>query len=130
MARHPSWPAALVLAALSVLALARCSNGETGAGGAGGSGSGGTGGAGGAGGAGGGPDVEACGTCADVFTNGGVACDGAPSDALSALEACACDGPCASACGASLCTSAPSDPTCGACLEMSCAAQSAACAAD
>ena len=127
-ARPAPWLVSVALAALGVLTLARCSNGESSnAGGAGGSGSGGSGGA---GGAGGGMEVPACGTCADVFTNGGVACDTSSSDALEALKTCACQGPCASACGPSLCTSAPSDMTCGACLETGCAAAQKACAAD
>ncbi len=65
---------------------------------------------------------EACGSCASVIAQGGVACPGtASSDAFSALELCGCGaGPCANACAASLCDSIPDDATCTACLMTSC----------
>lgn len=117
---------ALALGALGIgfLFIAACESSDGGnAGGAGGSGGG--------GGAGGSGGVETCGTCADVFTNGGVACGGtSSSEALAALVACACNGPCAKDCSASLCTNVPSDATCGGCLETSCAAAQMNCAAN
>ncbi|APR77900.1 Hypothetical protein A7982_03247 [Minicystis rosea] len=117
--------AAALLAALLLLGAAACEKGESQGAAGGYGGEGGEGGEGGTGGEGGG--VPACGTCAFVFTNGGTPCDAASSDAYTALYACGC-GPCASACGGTLCTSAPPDATCGKCLETSCAAQAAECA--
>lgn len=112
----------VTLLALVFLGVSACKAGES-QGGAGGFG--GTGGEGGAGGTGG--DAPACGTCAQVFTQGGVPCDDSASEAYNALLACAC-GPCATACGASLCASVASDQACGVCLDASCGAQHIACA--
>src|ERR1700679_4230610 len=88
----------------------------------------------------GGGGAPACDTCANVYTNGGIACGPGPStDAWEALALCACDevilandagqkeAPCQSACTASFCQSLPADMTCGTCLAMSCAAQVSAC---
>jgi hypothetical protein len=114
------------LGLLAALGLAACPSSTTaGAGGAITTGSGGSGG-GGSGGSGGTPT---CGTCAYVYANGGVVCGNTPSaDAWQALIACACQGTCDSACGASFCTTAPVDPGCGTCLGASCAAAQTACA--
>src|SRR3954454_5236145 len=73
---------------------------------------------------------DLCGTCSDVFVNGGVVCGGTSgSDAWDALSLCACgDGPCASACGGSLCNNESSDLMCGTCLVDSCSKQEKACA--
>ncbi|MFT3772006.1 MAG: hypothetical protein QM820_41900 [Minicystis sp.] len=112
---------AALLAAILFLGMAACKAGES-------QGSAGDGGDGGAGGDGSGGAL-ACSTCADVFTNGGVPCgDTSSSEAYDALYACAC-GTCSAACGTNLCTSAPSNQACGQCLEDSCAAEAAECAA-
>jgi hypothetical protein len=77
----------------------------------------------------------ACGTCAEVFTNGGITCGPGPStDAWRALADCACGaGVCAPQCGSSFCQTHPAldDPdggnTCGDCLATNCSAQATAC---
>jgi hypothetical protein len=73
-----------------------------------------------------------CGSCAEVYTNGGIPCGpGNSSDAWETLAQCACGaGPCTSACRPSFCMTLPADKTCGACLIMSCAAQEMSCAAN
>jgi hypothetical protein len=72
---------------------------------------------------------DGCGTCAEVYVNGGIACGPGPSsDAFDALSLCACAGACDNACGASLCTTQPADEACGACLTMNCAAEEMTCA--
>jgi hypothetical protein len=69
-----------------------------------------------------------CGTCAYTYVNGGIACGpGSSADAFDALSACACAGPCASACN-TLCTNLPADQMCGQCLMQSCAEQVSRCA--
>ena len=72
----------------------------------------------------------ACGSCAEVYTNGGIACGpGDSDDAWQELALCACGvGPCTSACRASFCGSMPADGNCGACLIKSCASQEMSCA--
>ena len=88
-------------------------------------------------GGGGGP---VCGTCADIYTNGGIVCGpGSSSDAWEALALCACGGkpvgdagtiqpsPCESACYASFCDSLPADMGCGACVASKCSAQVSSC---
>ena len=121
--------AAALLSAVLLLGAAACRKGESqGDGGGNEGGYGGEGGEGGYGGEGGG--APACGTCASVFTNGGVTCGGtSSSDAYDALYACGC-GACSAACAGTLCMSAPPDGTCGKCLETSCAAQAKECAAN
>jgi hypothetical protein len=106
------------------LALAACQKGDSQNAGA----TGGSGGAGG-GGAGGGTEAVACGTCAYVFSNGGVPCDTSASDAYAALTSCACDT-CGASCGGSLCSQKPSSATCGACLEKACGYEAQECAAN
>jgi hypothetical protein len=65
----------------------------------------------------------ACSSCAEVYTQGGTVCGDTPSgDAWQALTECACSGACASACGASFCTTSPADDTCGPCLMSACPA--------
>jgi hypothetical protein len=114
---------------LAPLGVAVCTSSTTG--GAGGSiGNGGTGGTGGSGGSGGGGSggTPSCGTCAEVFTQGGIVCgntDGA--DAWQALATCACAGACADACSASFCMTAPTDPTCSTCLGTSCPSETTDC---
>jgi hypothetical protein len=73
-----------------------------------------------------------CGSCAEVYTNGGIACGpGDSSDAWQALALCACGaGPCASVCMPTFCTILPADEDCGMCLITSCAAQEMDCAAN
>lgn len=71
---------------------------------------------------------DGCGTCAQVFVNGGITCGPGPSsDAFDALSLCACTGPCASACGASLCSTLPADKDCGTCVSTSCVEEEMAC---
>lgn len=108
MVRTPLRAAALFTLVLT--GLASCSGTGIGAAGAGGS---------------------ACGTCADVYINGGIVCGPSEnSDAWQALAQCACGrGPCAAACSASFCTTKPADQTCGDCLAMSCTALENTCAA-
>jgi hypothetical protein len=89
------------------------------------------GGGGGSGGASDTPDTsggDGCGTCAQVFVNGGVPCDGTKSnDAYIALIHCACDA-CISGCSDTICSDLPSNGMCGDCLSMSCQAETQACA--
>jgi hypothetical protein len=74
----------------------------------------------------------ACGTCAEVYTNGGYPCGPGPAaDAWHALASCACGaGPCNAACLASFCVSKPADQMCSECLGTSCAAPTSACASN
>ena len=82
----------------------------------------------------------ACGTCAEVYTNGGIACGPGPAaDAWRALSLCACGGTdagpsvCASQCTSSFCQTLPTlntpdgGQTCGDCLAMKCSAQVSSC---
>jgi hypothetical protein len=73
-----------------------------------------------------------CGTCSYVYANGGIACIDTPAgDTYINLNSCACgDGVCAVPCGQSFCQQMPADDTCGGCLQMRCAKQLAACAAN
>lgn len=102
-----------------ILALVACQKGDS-------QNAGGTGGAGGGGGAGG-VETVLCGSCAQVFSNGGVPCDTSASELFDALTWCACNT-CGAACGASLCSQKPSSATCGACLEQACGYEVQECA--
>jgi hypothetical protein len=71
-----------------------------------------------------------CGTCAQVFVNGGVVCDGTKSsDVYTTLLHCACDA-CVAQCSDTLCAGLPSNSTCGECLVASCNDEEMACAAN
>jgi hypothetical protein len=72
----------------------------------------------------------ACGTCAEIYTNGGITCGPGPAaDAWRTLADCACGtGVCAFPCQQSFCQSKPADQMCGDCLAMSCSSQIATCA--
>jgi len=89
----------------------------------------------GGGGAGGGDPSDTgdgfdCGTCAAVFVNGGVPCDGTRSnDVYIALVHCACDA-CVAACSDSFCSGLPSNAACGDCLVTSCATEEMDCASN
>ena len=104
---------AAVLPFFVLLAIAACSGSDSEGGGGAGNG-------------------DACGTCAQVYTNGGISCGpGSATDAWETLAHCACGGGvCAQACTASFCMTLPADVKCGECLMTSCSAQEMGCAAN
>jgi hypothetical protein len=80
---------------------------------------------------------DACGTCAAVYTNGGIVCGpGGSDDAWQMLDDCACGPTCIQQClqgmdgGANLCTTGAADMGCDTCIKNNCAAPLAACAAN
>ncbi len=116
MVRNTLRSAVIALAAAVSLALVACKGGRVPDG---------------EGGDNGGPRGEggACGTCADVYVNGGIPCGpGASADAYDALALCACAGGCGTPCGGNFCVGAPADMACGECLLASCTAQQKSCA--
>ncbi len=76
-----------------------------------------------------------CGTCSEVYTNGGITCGPGPAaDAWRTLSFCACgNGPCSGSCTSSFCQTLPATDlpdageNCGDCLAMNCASQLANC---
>lgn len=75
-----------------------------------------------------GPGDGECGSCAYVFSNGGVPCDyTSSSEAYDTLLGCACDK-CAMECGDSLCAATASNDTCGKCLAAQCVLEHTGCA--
>jgi hypothetical protein len=75
-----------------------------------------------------------CGTCAEIYSNGGIVCaPTASSDAWQSLDDCACGaGPCGPMCAGTgnLCATGPANVACSACIATSCAVQVSECAAN